>query len=81
MSGGMEQWGHGAPGRVITWPDPDAYVLVEGVLLRMLPDSPGLAPGAEVLVRYDAARQLLLARAAAGADGDGPDEGGAPRDE
>lgn len=77
----MEQWGHGAPGRVITWPDPDTYVLVEGVLLRMLPDSPGLAPGAEVVVRYDAARHLLLARAAARADEDGADEDGAPRNE
>ncbi|MEU9717183.1 hypothetical protein [Streptomyces sp. NPDC047976] len=73
MSGGMEQWGHGAAGRVITWPDPDGYVLVEGVLLRMLPDSPGMVPGAEVVVRYDPARRLLLARAAARTD-----ESGAP---
>ncbi|MFA7767423.1 hypothetical protein [Streptomyces sp. NRRL S-448] len=76
MSDGMDQWGHGAPGRVITWPDPDAYVLVEGVLLRMPPDSPGMAPGAEVVVRYDAARHRLVARATARTD-----EGGAPGNE
>ncbi|MFD5621430.1 hypothetical protein [Streptomyces yangpuensis] len=76
MSGGMEQWGHGAPGRVITWPDPDTYVLVEGVLLRMLADSPGMAPGTEVVVRYDSARRVLVARSAARTD-----EGGEPGDE
>lgn len=77
----MRQWGHGTPGRVITWPAPDTYVLVEGVLLRMLPDSPGLAPGAEVVVRHDAARHLLLARAATRTDEGGTDEGGALRNE
>ncbi|MFJ7777605.1 hypothetical protein [Streptomyces yangpuensis] len=76
MSGGMEQWGHGAPGRVITWPDPDTYVLVEGVLLRMLPDSPGMAPGTEVVVRHDAARRVLVACSTARTD-----EGGEPGDE
>ncbi|MET8751781.1 hypothetical protein ABZW32_17010 [Streptomyces sp. NPDC004667] len=81
MSRGMRQWGHGAPGRVITWPAPDTYVLVEGVLLRALPDSPGLAPGAEVVLRHDAARRLLLARAAARTDERGADEGGAPGNE
>ncbi|MFD0355352.1 hypothetical protein ACFVHW_16700 [Streptomyces sp. NPDC127110] len=55
---------------------PDSYVLVEGVLLRMLPDSPGMVPGAEVVVRYDSARRLLLARAAARTD-----ESGALRNE
>ncbi|MBB5121298.1 hypothetical protein AF335_18190 [Streptomyces eurocidicus] len=67
----MEKWGHGAPGRIITWPAPDAYVLVEGVLLRVLPDSPGMAPGTEVVVRYDAARHRLLAYEAERADGSG----------
>ncbi|MFE9632011.1 hypothetical protein [Streptomyces sp. NPDC006463] len=79
MSGGMEKWGHGAPGRIITWPAPDAYVLVEGVLLRMLPDSPGMAPGTEVVVRYDASRHRLLAREAGRADE--ADESGAAGDE
>ncbi|MET9678414.1 hypothetical protein ABZY68_35810 [Streptomyces sp. NPDC006482] len=69
MSGGMEAWGHGAPGRIVTWPAPDAYVLVEGVLLRMVPDSPGMAPGAEVVVRYDASRHRLVAREPDGTDG------------
>ncbi|MCX5393760.1 hypothetical protein [Streptomyces sp. NBC_00094] len=68
MSGGMEEWGHGAPGRIVTWPAPDAYVLVEGVLLRMVPDSPGMAPGAEVVVRYDASRHRLVAREPDGTD-------------
>lgn len=57
----MDEWGHGAAGRIVTWPAPDAYVLVEGVLLRMLPDPPGMPPGTEVVVRYDAARQGLVA--------------------
>ncbi|MFD4029846.1 hypothetical protein ACFWVP_04765 [Streptomyces sp. NPDC058637] len=61
MSGGMDEWGHGAAGRIVTWPAPDAYVLVEGVLLRMPPDPPGMPPGTEVTVRYDAARQGLVA--------------------
>ncbi|MFF5933108.1 hypothetical protein [Streptomyces sp. NPDC012508] len=76
MSGGMEQWGHGAPGRIITWPAPDAYVLVDGVLLRMLPETPGMAPGTEVVVRYDPERRRLLAQAV-----DRTDEGGAAGDE
>ncbi|MCX5107819.1 hypothetical protein OOK13_04665 [Streptomyces sp. NBC_00378] len=67
----MERWGHGAPGRIVTWPAPDAYVLVEGVLLRVLPDSPGMAPGTEVVVWFDASRRRLVARAAAGADKSG----------
>ncbi|MER5486467.1 hypothetical protein ABT024_25100 [Streptomyces sp. NPDC002812] len=68
MSGGMEEWGRGATGRVITWPDPDAYVLVEGVLLRMLPEPPGAAPGTEVIVGYEASRHLRVAREAARTD-------------
>lgn len=61
MSRGMEEWAHGSVGRVVTWPDPDAYVLVDGVLLRMLPLSPGMGPGSEAEVRYDDARRRLVA--------------------
>ncbi|MEV5311210.1 MULTISPECIES: hypothetical protein [unclassified Streptomyces] len=75
MSGGMEEWGHGARGRIVTWPAPDAYVLVEGVLLRMLPDTPGLPPGTEVEVRHDPARGGLVAHATA----DPGDENGTGR--
>ncbi|MCT2591576.1 hypothetical protein LHJ74_17000 [Streptomyces sp. N2-109] len=57
----MRQWADGSPGRIITWPDPDAYVLVDGVLLRAHPHSPGLAPGADVEVRLDPAQQRLIA--------------------
>lgn len=77
----MEKWAHGAPGRIVTWPAPDAYVLVEGVLLRVLPDSPGMAPGTEVVVRHDAARHRLLAREAGPADGDGATGNGAAGNE
>ncbi|MEU9948613.1 hypothetical protein P8A21_06080 [Streptomyces poriferorum] len=76
MSGAMEEWGHGATGRIITWPAPDAYVLVEGVLMRMLPGSPGMAPGTEVVVRYDPERQRRLAHAVGRTD-----EGGTVGDE
>lgn len=58
---GMEQWAQGSVGRIVTWPDPDAYVLVDGVLLRLLPLSPGLEPGSEAEVRYDVVRQRLVA--------------------
>lgn len=71
----MDVWGHGARGRIVTWPAPDAYVLVEGVLLRMLPDPPGLPPGTEVVVRHDAAHGRLVAQAAE----PGGDEGGVVR--
>ncbi|MFJ6466555.1 hypothetical protein ACIQM0_37050 [Streptomyces sp. NPDC091387] len=78
MSRGMEKWGHGAAGRVVTWPAPDAYVLVEGVLLRMSMDAPGMVPGTEVVVRHDAARNQLLAHASEAAR---LDRGGACGDE
>ncbi|MGG8406269.1 hypothetical protein ACM614_06400 [Streptomyces sp. 12297] len=46
----------------MTWPDPEAYVLVEGVLLRMSVDAPGpLPPGTGVRVRWDARADLLRA--------------------
>ncbi|WP_327174548.1 hypothetical protein OG599_04005 [Streptomyces sp. NBC_01335] len=78
MSRGMEKWGHGAVGRVVTWPAPDAYVMVEGVLLRMSMDAPGMAPGAEVVVRHDPERNRLRAHAATAGR---PDRGGACGDE
>lgn len=73
----MEKWAHGVSGRTVTWPAPDTYVLVEGVLLRMVPDPPGLPPGTDVVVRHDMARGRLVARAAV--SGDVPDEDGADR--
>ncbi|MFF7177621.1 hypothetical protein [Streptomyces sp. NPDC008121] len=57
----MERWAHGAVGRLTTWPDPDGYVLVEGVLLRVRVQPGGLAPGAEVEVRHDSAGGRLVA--------------------
>ncbi|MEU6099970.1 hypothetical protein [Streptomyces flaveolus] len=71
MSGGMREWALGAPGRIVTWPAPDAYVLVEGVLLRMRPDSPDMPPGTEVVVGHDTERRGLVAHRAAPATGDG----------
>ncbi|OON80690.1 hypothetical protein GBW32_28005 [Streptomyces tsukubensis] len=57
----MHEWALGATGRIVTWPAPDAYVLVEGVLLRMRPDIPGTPPGTEVVVGHDAERRSLVA--------------------
>lgn len=58
----VARWADGAEGRVVTWPDPEAYVLVEGVLLRMSVDAPGpLPPGTGVRVRWDARADLLRA--------------------
>ncbi|MEU3663696.1 hypothetical protein AB0E77_28725 [Streptomyces sp. NPDC032940] len=71
MSGEMREWALGAPGRIVTWPAPDAYVLVEGVLLRMRPDSPDMPPGTEVVVGRDDGRPGLVARRAVPAAGDG----------
>ncbi|MFI8962611.1 hypothetical protein ACIGO8_10875 [Streptomyces sp. NPDC053493] len=65
MDGGMARWAHGAVGRVTTWPDPDAYVLLDGVLVRALPEVPGLLPGAAAEVRLDPATGRLCARPAA----------------
>lgn len=58
------RWAHGAVGRVTTWPDPDTYVLVDGVLLRALPDAPGLVPGALAELRLDPATGRFRARPA-----------------
>ncbi|MFD8204073.1 hypothetical protein [Streptomyces sp. NPDC059701] len=71
MSGGMREWALGAPGRIVTWPMPDTYVLVEGVLLRMRPDPPGMPPGTEVVVGTDTAGHRLVARGATPGTGDG----------
>ncbi|WP_353940746.1 hypothetical protein ABII15_03375 [Streptomyces sp. HUAS MG91] len=63
MTRGMGEWAHGITGRTVTWPAPDTYVLVDGVLLRMRPEPPGLPPGTAVTVRHDAGRQCLVAHA------------------
>ncbi|GAA2136539.1 hypothetical protein GCM10009760_16140 [Kitasatospora kazusensis] len=60
----MHEWARGASGRTVTWPAPDTYVLVEGVLLRMLPESGRTPRGTEVVVDHDATRGRLLARPA-----------------
>jgi hypothetical protein len=49
-------------GRVTTWPDPDTYVLVDGVLLRALPEAPGLMPGDTAELRLDPASGHFRAR-------------------
>ncbi|MYR41465.1 hypothetical protein GTW67_05375 [Streptomyces sp. SID5910] len=67
----MREWALGAPGRIVTWPAPDAYVLVEGVLLRMRPDPPDMPPGTEVVVGQDTERRSLVAHRAAPGTGDG----------
>ncbi|MEU9117219.1 hypothetical protein AB0D04_37065 [Streptomyces sp. NPDC048483] len=57
----------GSVGRVVTWPDPDAYVLVDGVLVRALPlVADALLPGSEVTVRWDAGRGRPVAGAVRG---------------
>ncbi|MFJ9820647.1 hypothetical protein ACIRU3_36325 [Streptomyces sp. NPDC101151] len=63
----------------MTWPAPDTFVLVEGVLLRMLPDSPDTPVGTEVVVGYDAIRRRLVARTATGEKPSAPHEDGAAR--
>ncbi|MEU5641302.1 hypothetical protein [Streptomyces milbemycinicus] len=69
MARGMVEWAHGCAGRTVTWSAPDAYVLVDGVLLRMVPEPPGLPPGTAVTVRHDPERQRLVAHADGTADG------------
>ncbi|WP_311667565.1 hypothetical protein [Streptomyces chisholmiae] len=54
----------GVLGRVVTWPAPDAFVLVEGVLLRATPQGEGVRPGAGVRLRLDPDGRRLLALAA-----------------
>ncbi|TWV57924.1 hypothetical protein FRZ03_01435 [Streptomyces misionensis] len=63
----MTEWADGRTGRTVTWPAPDAYVLVDGVLLRTVPEPPGLPPGTPVTVRRDRTRPLPVAREDTGA--------------
>ncbi|MFE2941437.1 hypothetical protein ACFXKG_20590 [Streptomyces sp. NPDC059255] len=85
MNGGMREWALGARGRIVTWPAPDAYVLVEGVLLRMGTDTPGMAPGTEVVVGHDAEGRTLVAHGTTPGEredgGPGMREDGWPGDE
>lgn len=53
---------HGSVGRVVTWPAPDAYVLVEGVLLRALPADVEAVPGLRVRLAFDPERGRLVMR-------------------
>jgi hypothetical protein len=62
MVDGMDEWAHGASGRTVTWPAPDTYVLIEGVLLRMLPEPAATPRGTEVLVDLDPTSGRLVAR-------------------
>ncbi|MFJ3308179.1 hypothetical protein ACIPSA_34845 [Streptomyces sp. NPDC086549] len=66
MTTGMDEWADGRTGRTVTWPDPDAYVLVEGVLLRVLPQPRALMPGTDVTVRRDPSRGRLVGYANTG---------------
>ncbi|GAA1499493.1 hypothetical protein [Streptomyces synnematoformans] len=63
MTGGMVRWAHGRAGRTVTWPAPDAYVLVDGVLLRMRPEPAGVPPGTPVTVRLGEGERGLVAHA------------------
>jgi hypothetical protein len=63
MTRGMWGWAHGCAGRTVTWPAPDVYVLVEGVLLRMRPEPAGVPTGTAVTVRLDDAERRLVAHA------------------
>ncbi|MFF2144652.1 hypothetical protein [Kitasatospora sp. NPDC058190] len=64
MAEGMDEWARGAEGRTVTWPAPDTFVLVEGVLLRMLPEAPATPSGTEVVVGLDETNSRLVARPA-----------------
>lgn len=63
MTGAMAEWADGRAGRTVTWPAPEAYVLVDGVLLRMAVEPPGLPPGTAVTVGRDPERRRLVAHA------------------
>ncbi|PZT75259.1 hypothetical protein DNK56_15755 [Streptomyces sp. AC1-42W] len=58
----MIEWGDGRTGRTVTWPTPDTYVLVDGVLLRTEAEPPGLPPGTAVTVRHVPGRRLPVSR-------------------
>ncbi|MFE2886361.1 hypothetical protein ACUXZZ_23480 [Streptomyces graminifolii] len=62
---------HGSVGRVVTWPAPDAYVLVDGLLLRALPACVDAIPGLWVRLAFDSGQGRLLITEA--------DPGGSPR--
>ncbi|MFJ4201971.1 hypothetical protein ACIP2Y_20365 [Streptomyces sviceus] len=51
---------HGSVGRVVTWPAPDAYVLVDGLLLRALPAHVDAIPGLRVRLDFDPEQERLL---------------------
>ncbi|NGN68009.1 hypothetical protein G5C51_29430 [Streptomyces sp. A7024] len=47
----MPGWADGRSGRTVTYPDPDAYVLIDGVLLRARIEPAGCPPGTRVRLR------------------------------
>lgn len=65
---------HGSVGRVVTWPAPDAYVLVDGLLLRALPAGVDAIPGLRVRLAFDSEQGRLLMTEAD--PGDGPRSAG-----
>ncbi|WP_406166956.1 hypothetical protein [Streptomyces sp. NBC_00996] len=67
---------HGSVGRVVTWPAPDAYVLVDGVLLRALPARVDAIPGRLVRLAFDSGKGRLLMTEAD--PGDDPRTAGKP---
>ncbi|MGA5446174.1 hypothetical protein ACPCVO_05900 [Streptomyces umbrinus] len=67
---------HGSVGRVVTWPAPDAYVLVDGLLLRALPARVHAIPGLRVRLAFDTEQgRLVMAEADPGGD---PQDAGKP---
>ncbi|WP_329273006.1 hypothetical protein [Streptomyces sp. NBC_01451] len=60
---------HGSVGRVVTWPAPDAYVLVDGLLLRALPAGVHATPGLRVRLEFDTGQERLVMTES------GPDDG------
>ncbi|WP_037820823.1 hypothetical protein [Streptomyces sp. NRRL B-3229] len=51
---------HDSLARVVTWPAPDAYVLVDGLLLRALPTGVDAIPGRWVRLAFDPEQRRLL---------------------
>ena len=68
MTRGMAGWAHGRAGRTVTWPAPDVYVLVDGVLLRMRPEPAAVPPGTAVTVRLDESERWPVAHAGPGGE-------------
>jgi hypothetical protein len=56
-------WGDadGVLGRVVTWPNPEVYVLVDGVLLRAAVEGGDVVPGRTVGLRLDQLGRLVAA--------------------